>query len=663
MIRPCALLAPLRPSLVLAIALFSGATWAQAPGTAGSLADLPLDSLLDMPVNGTSRFVQRRSQAASAVTVITREEILAFGHRTLADVLRNVRGVTVTTDRTYHYLGVRGFLASNDYNTRVLLLVDGDRINDALFDQAFIGGEFPLDLDAVERIEFVPGQGSAVYGANALFGVINVITREAARQSQGQMTVGVGSAGDREWRASLHQPWGEGGLQLQVSRQVRRGDDFFDPARTGPIASDGWSRGADTTRRSAVYARLDLGGFTASLTHADRLKGTPLAVDLVFGDERSRYRDVYSLLNVERQFDLGGGSTRLTARAFAGRYRFDGDYVLDYPPITINRDIAVARWRGAELRVSHSGFVGHRLVAGAELQDVPELRQQNLDLPPQAASYLDDHRQSWRSALYAEDQWALTADWELHLGLRFDRSQHQQDRLSPRAALVWTPSESVAVKLIHGRAFRPPNAFESFYAVDAPAGYSLNPALQQERVRGSELVLDWRPHAHWRLSGSLFANHADRLLLLTYDTVADRYRFDNSATLRTQGGELEAEYARDGVHARTSYSWARTDGTDAALSFYPGQMLKGSVWWPLRGDWTAAVEAQALSRRGEAPGHALLNLTLAGPLHPGGPRLSAGLRNLADRQAFDPGFDPQRQPVVPLPGREWRLELRWPLLP
>lgn len=663
MSRSRARLVLLRRSLAFAVALGCGTALAQAPGTAGSLADLPLDSLLDMPVNGTSRFVQRRSQAASAVTVITRDEILAFGHRTLADVLRGVRGVTVTTDRTYHYLGVRGFLASSDYNTRVLLLVDGDRINDALFDQAFIGGEFPLDLDAVERIEFVPGQGSAVYGANALFGVINVITREASRQAQAQVAVTVGSAGEREWRASLRQPWGEGGLQLQVSRQLRRGDDFLDPARAGPAASDGWSRGGDGGRRSAVFARLDLGGFTASLVHADRLQGTPLAVDLVFGDERSRYRDAYSLLNVERQFDLGSGSTQLTARAFAGRYRFDGDYVLDYPPITVNRDVSVARWRGAELRVSHSGILGHRLVAGAELQDVPELRQQNLDLPPQPVTYLDDRRQSWRGALYAEDQWALAEDWELHLGLRFDRSRQQRDRLSPRAALVWTPSEAVAVKLIHGRAFRPPNAYESFYAVDAPAGYTLNPALQQERVRGSELVLDWRPHAHWRLSGSLFANDADRLLLLGYDAAADRYRFDNGAALRTQGGELEAEYARNGIHARGSYSWARTAGPDAALSFHPRQMLKGSVWWPLRSDWTAAVEAQALSRRGAAPGHALLNLTLAGPLHPGGPRLSAGLRNLADRQAFDPGFDPQRQPVVPLPGREWRLELRWPLLP
>jgi outer membrane receptor for ferrienterochelin and colicin len=120
-------------------ALVTGCATAWAGQVDAELATLPLTSLLDMPVTGASRFVQRSSLAPSAVTVVTREDILAHGHRTLSDVLRGMRGVVISGDRTYDHIGVRGVLSTGDLNTRVLLLVDGNRLNDPLFDQAYIG--------------------------------------------------------------------------------------------------------------------------------------------------------------------------------------------------------------------------------------------------------------------------------------------------------------------------------------------------------------------------------------------------------------------------------------------------------------------------------------------------------------------------------------------
>src|SRR5688572_2228394 len=185
------LMRPLNRStpLLRRMALWLALATASAPGAlaaaergAAQLADLPLDDLLNLEVTGASRTAQRRSTAAAAVTVITAAEIKALGHRTLADALRTVRGLNVVYDRSYSYLGVRGFFAPGDYNTRVLLLIDGNRVNDNLYDMAFIGSEAPIDIDLVERIEFIPGQGSPVYGANAFFGVINVVTRRLPQQ-------------------------------------------------------------------------------------------------------------------------------------------------------------------------------------------------------------------------------------------------------------------------------------------------------------------------------------------------------------------------------------------------------------------------------------------------------------------------------------------------
>ncbi|MDE5459052.1 TonB-dependent receptor plug domain-containing protein, partial [Bradyrhizobium sp. CSA112] len=135
---------------------------------------------MQLQVTTASRYAQSALEAPAVVSVVTAEDIRLFGYRTLADVLAGMRGLYVSYDRSYHYLGTRGFSTPGDYNTRVLLLVNGIRFNDSLYDQASIGTDFPIDIDLVERVEFVSGAGSAVYGPNAFFGVINVITRDGA---------------------------------------------------------------------------------------------------------------------------------------------------------------------------------------------------------------------------------------------------------------------------------------------------------------------------------------------------------------------------------------------------------------------------------------------------------------------------------------------------
>ena len=132
---------------------------------------------IEVPVvEAASKYKQKTTEAPASVTIITSDEIKKQGYRTLADLLRNVPGLYVSYDRLYASLGVRGFnLGVND---RVLLLINGHRINNSLSDGAFIGTEFILDVDLIDRVEVIRGPGSSLYGANAFFGVINVITRK-----------------------------------------------------------------------------------------------------------------------------------------------------------------------------------------------------------------------------------------------------------------------------------------------------------------------------------------------------------------------------------------------------------------------------------------------------------------------------------------------------
>ena len=90
---------------------------------------------------------------------------------------RASNGFFVTYDRNYQYLGVRGFNRPGDYDTRILLLVDGHRLNDNVYESAAIGTESPIDVDLIDRVEIIRGPSSSLYGTNAFFGVINVITK------------------------------------------------------------------------------------------------------------------------------------------------------------------------------------------------------------------------------------------------------------------------------------------------------------------------------------------------------------------------------------------------------------------------------------------------------------------------------------------------------
>ncbi len=128
-------------------------------------------------VYGASRYEQKVTEAPSSVSIVTSADIKHYGYRNLGEILESVPGLYTTYDRNYSYLGMRGFARAGDYNTRVLLLVDGHRLNDAVYDQAPIGTDFPVDVDLIDRVEIIRGPSSSIYGTNAFLGVINVITK------------------------------------------------------------------------------------------------------------------------------------------------------------------------------------------------------------------------------------------------------------------------------------------------------------------------------------------------------------------------------------------------------------------------------------------------------------------------------------------------------
>jgi len=637
-----------RVGRALALLLCGAGLSASAPAADADLPvtldALPFEQLVAIrTVTAASKFEQLINEAPSAVVILTAADIREFGWRTLGDALASLPGVYVTGDRNYSYLGARGFLRPGDYNSRFLLLVDGVRTNDAVYDQALLGSEGLVDMDAVQRIEFVPGPGSAVYGSNALFGVINVITKDGSEMRGPRVATGIGSKGERRLRTSWG--WhGQSGADVVMSASVygRTGADLYFPEFDTPDQNGGVARRLDYDRARNFLVKASYAGLTLSAIHVHRTKGVPTASFGAVFDAPNRTVDAQSTVSLGYVRELTP-SLALSAQVLWGKADYLG--VGDYPGVTkprvTNIDGDHARWTSADVHATVTALRGHTILFGLDVEHDARRDQFNYDLSPYQL-LLDDRRTGRRSGLFVEDEVRLGAATLLNLGLRHDHYGDDGHSNSPRAALLhrFTPLDTV--KLIYGTAFRVPNAYEQYYVLGEAGRQATDPDLAPERIRTRELVYERALGTAGHATVSLFEYSIRDLLDQVTDDATGELVFRNVARARARG--VEAAFERlldDGSRIRASYAWQRArDGNGATLVNSPRHMAKLNLVTPLARGTRLGSEVQCLSARltahARSGGYCVLNLTLAASEVLPGTDLSLSLFNAANKRYADP---------------------------
>lgn len=667
----------IRILLIAAVVCMGSAQEKNQPEISPELLQLGLVGLLDIEVRtvyAASRYEQKVTEAPSSVSIVTADEIRKYGYRNLGEILRSLRGFSFGTDRNYSYLGVRGFGRSGDYNSRMLLLVNGHRNNENVYDAASIGSEFVLDIDLIDHLEVIRGPSSSLYGNNAFFGVINVVTKDGADLKGAEVSGDFGSFDTYKGRVTYGNKF-ENGVTLIFSGSYfdSEGDkSLYYEEYDFPETNNGIAWRRDYDRSKNFFAQGSYKDFTLTGAYASREKGIPTgSFETVFNDPENQTVDEHSYLDLKHEY-LSADDLRIISRLFYDRYRYSGLYNYDVSEegdlsdLVLNDDRVWGDWWGLEVQGTKTLFDRHVLTLGMEFRDNLRQDQANFDIEPRYV-YLDDQRSSQIWSPFVQGDIQVLTNLTMSAGARYDHYDSFGGTANPRLGLIYNPHPKTILKALYGTAFRAPNVFELYYGDDGETAKG-NPQLVPETIDTYELVWEQYIGSKFRTSLSGYFYEIDDLISETTDPEDELSFFDNIDRVEARGIELELEgnYAQ-GLRSRISYSVQQTEDAQTKEFFpnSPKHLIKLNLIAPVyQENIFASFELQYAStrktlRRNDSGDYWLANATLFSRELVKSMELSTGVYNLFDDRYGDPGGSEHFQDVIRQNGRTFRVKLTY----
>ena len=626
--------------LLISLLILSGSALSAQEQDVRDLTDLPIEELTQVRLFTASRHLDDPRKAPAAVTVVDRDEILRFGWRTLAELLRSVTGVYTAYDRTYDYIGVRGFLESGDYNSRVLLLVDGHRLNENIYDSAAIGTDFPLDLNLIDHVEIMRGPGSSLYGTNAELAVVNVVTRRPENQPTVEADSVYQSFAGRD--AELTTSFNAGASAMLVSGSIFHSNGpahLFFPEYANPDTNNGYADNLDGDRYEHAFATLRRGQLRIEGVFGTRDKLVPNAAYATnFNDHDNRTIDTRGFVDASWSHDLNA-RTQLDLRAYYDSYRFWASYPYggtNSPDRYVQINDAAADWIGIE-SVLGRRIGRHRIVAGATGEYSLRVNQRNYNLgqPP----YLDDNRKLTLAAIFGEAEINPSSKLSFNLGGRADWYSSFGHALSPRLAAMYLPTSSTSLKYVFNRAFRAPDPYSAFY-VDYLNPTNTYRKLRTERIESHSLIFEHGLSSWLRGTAVGYSNNLSHVIAETSDPDTGETLISNGLGDRGHGVEFELIAKRKSAWTgRTSYSILRTkkEETGKTAPNTPSSLAKLNVTAPATRVGVLGLEliydgAQPNYAGQRASGFFLTNATISSRFKRSGWFFSASCYDLFNRQ-------------------------------
>lgn len=584
---------------------------------------------------------QSLRRAPAVATVITADEIAAMGARDLDEVLETVPGIHVSrAANTYSPLYViRGIYSAQ--NPQTLVLQNGVPMTTMFIgNKGNIWGGFPVDH--IARVEIIRGPGSALYGADAYSGVINIITKTAAQIPGTQFGVEAGSFGTRSvWV----QQGGDAG-PISAAGYLRVGSTdghkrIIDAdaqterdRRVGTTAS--LAPGPVNTGYDAVDANIDLQYQRWILRFGYKLRddvgtgaGISSALDPV-GKERSERITTDLSWTAPHLGDDWSAGFNLSHLQY--KQRMPTDLQL-YPPGTrfptglfptgmIGHPDTSERHLRISAFTTYTGFAGHNIRIGAGYDDLDlyhtatfknyVFNENGVPVPVGPVAdysvlqpFMLPQARNVRY-LFAQDEWQVARDWTLTAGLRHDSYSDFGGTTNPRLALVWDASLDLTAKVLYGHAFRAPS-FNEQYSINNPVAVG-NPALRPETIRTLETAFSWQLRNDAELNLSLYRYSMRDIIRTVANTPpVPGATYFNTGSQKGTGAELELGWdVTRALRLSASYAYQRSidQATQQDAGFAPHQQLYARADWRFTHGWQLSPQINWVADRKRASGDA-----------------------------------------------------------
>lgn len=515
-----------------------------------------------------ARHPEKVSHAPAAVTVLDEEDLKLYSVGSLEEIFRLVPGLEVVVNSpAYKMVGIRGFFPAGVNN--VLVLVDGREVN-----TNFIGEVYwdfiPVSLDDIKKIEIIRGPVSALYGANAFSGVINIITKDPRDEKRAEAIAEVGGnntdLGTLFFKAKGAYQGRSWGFKLSVDHK-----ELWSTSVPGEPA-------AEVNR---VYLKTG-----SDLPHNSRVD---VDASIAFGDSRS-----YAVIGEAPVTDillstvyLHGNWDKLNFKL--GYYRFNFDMGLDMPflpPEMIREGIFQNNYPissstdNLEGGLDYSVYLGvkNRLTFGAGY----------LLNTFRSPALVKEYNREQRIGAYLQDEWNFLPPLSLFTAFRYDYNSETNDDYSPRVSLVYTPHPRHTLRASFARSFRKPSFWE--YGMELTAFQNLgvtltSPNMGNEHINSFELGYSAKLSRHLSLTAALF-----------YNQYRDIVGFENQifSQLKNHSDSIGGEVALDLVIRKNLKGFANlsyVEGIDRSggrpevhLDRHPKYKSNlGASWLPLPG--------------------------------------------------------------------------------
>lgn len=673
-----------------------------------------LEELQNITITSSTGTEQKISQAPSIATVITAQQIERSSARTLSEVLQMVPGLQVYLSSTlaqssaYDIRGIKGAFGS-----QILTLING-----VVLDRVYTGSatlRFTFPASAIKRVEVIRGPGSAVYGADAFSGVINIITKDAQYLSNHSETgVRYGSF----QRYEVYGNYGEvykSGLRLGVnlSYMSSKGD------RNRIIKSDLQSTfdgifGTSASRAPASYddrynvynMNLNLkyenlsmnlwtylskdnglgAGIAATIDPKGYVGNTQTILDLKYDSKPTEgvlwsNKIIFTYIDVSTQFNIFPANTRLPIGSDGNVFTQGGGLVtftdgfIGNPRTTENKiayesTLKIIKFDKHSIRIG-IGYSYVKLTAKESKNFGPSVIDGTLSpidgtltgLTGTPYIYIDDKNRKI-FFLSLQDEYTISKDLHLTGGIRYDNYSDFGNTINPRIGLVWNTSKKFTTKLLYGRAFRAPS-FAELYLKNNPAAVG-NPNLKPETIDMIELGTQYTLNTKFKSSINVYWYDINNFIHSVSSSVGVKYH--NIGEQKGAGIELELNYqASDKLlfFVDYAYRWTKDKKTGKAVANVPKHLAHAIADYSITSKWfvnsevfVVADTSRAINdTRKKIKDYAVLNFST-------GYRLTDGLkaivavRNLLNEKYFDPS---NANPVgdYPMEGRNIYVELKY----